>query len=147
MTLRELRQRRERAEDWIVYASWTAIGVSVVWGLLVLTRLVEGPDGPQVAALLLPPIVAQGLVGYKLRRRSRWAAWVLMTSYGLTLLVGAFSSHPWSGILWKLLIGVVYVRGFLATCDYHELSASIQKLVEGGAGNAPSFGEPSTSAT
>ena len=131
--LRTLRQRRERAQDWINYASWAAIGTAIAGSVLVLVFIADDPNGATEALPVLSTLWAQGLVGYKLRERSQWAAWGLMATYLASLAASVLVFSIWSGILGKLLIGFVYVRGWLATLDYEELNKQIAaRAVTGG---------------
>jgi hypothetical protein len=40
-TLRELRQKRERSEDWIGYAGWTAIGTAALSGTIIIALALD----------------------------------------------------------------------------------------------------------
>ncbi len=126
--LRTLRQRRERAQDWINYASWAAVGTAVIGSLLVLVIIADDPNGITEGLPVLSTLVAQGLVGYKLRERSQWAAWGLMATYLASLATSVLVYSIWSGIVGKVAIGYVYVRGWLATLDYEELDKQIAAL-------------------
>ena len=126
-SLRDLRQRREAADDWITYASWTAIGTAGLGALLVLTVWLDDFGGPTEAAPIFTSLVAQALVGYKLRaRRSQWAAWGLMATYVASAVLSSIQLGLLSGLLAKLLIGYVYMRGFLAAIAYEDLTKKIE---------------------
>jgi hypothetical protein len=125
-SLRELRRRREVADDWITYASWTAIGTAVLGILFVLTIWLEDFGGTVDAVPILSTLVAQALVGYKLRdHRSHWAAWGLMATYLASAVISSIQVGLLSGLLVKLAIGYVYIRGFLAAIDYDDLTNKI----------------------
>ena len=127
-SLRSLRQRRERAADWIHYASWTAIGTAVLSSVFILVVVVDEAGSFNEAAPLLSTLVGQGLVGYKLGQRSQWAAWGLMVTFAGSAVLSSMRYGIWSGILVKLAVGFVYVRGWLATLDYEEVSKQIAAL-------------------
>jgi len=126
--LRTLRQRREKAEDWINYASWTAIGSAVLTGVIILAIVVDEPGALRDAVPLLSTLFGQAAVGYKLRERSQWAAWGLMVTYAAGFALSAVEYGLLTGIIGKLAIGYVYVRGWLATLDYPELCKEIAAL-------------------
>ena len=52
-SLRELRQRRERADDWIVYASWTAIGIATLGCLIAVMGLLDTDEIEPLGAIVL----------------------------------------------------------------------------------------------
>ena len=127
--LRSLRNRRERAEDWITYASWTAIGTAVFVGILYVTVWLGDLSGGVEIVSVFSTLIAQGLFGYKLRlSRSQFAAWGLMAAYLAGIAVTFVNGTIWSGILVKAAIAYVYIRGFLATLDYEELTTQIHQL-------------------
>ena len=135
--LRTLRQRRERAQDWINYARWAAIGTAVVGSVLVLVMVADDPSRATEGLPVLSTLVAQGVVGYKLRERSQWAGWGLMATYVASIAASVLVYSIWSGILGKLAIGFVYVRGWLATLDYEELDKQIAAM----SATAPTTGD------
>jgi hypothetical protein len=124
-SLRELRQRRERADDWIGYASWAAIGAAALGFLLVLGIALDDFGGIPQALPILSTLAGQAATGYKLRQRSQWAAWGLMAMYAASFALSALAQGILSGLLLKLAIGFVYVKGFLVTLDYEELTQQI----------------------
>ena len=124
-SLQGLRDRRRRADDWINRASWTAIATAVLGGLGVLVAITVDPGSLEEGLALFPTLVAQGLVGYQLREHRMWPAWGLMASYLASLAVTTFVYGIWSGIVLKVLIGYVYVRGFIATVYYKDLTEQI----------------------
>ena len=126
--LRTLRQRREKAEDWINYASWTAIGSAVLTAVIILAIVADEPGALRDAVPLLSTLFGQAAVGYKLRERSQWAAWGLMVTYAAGFALSAVEYGLLTGIIGKLAIGYVYVRGWLATLDYPELCKEIAAL-------------------
>ncbi len=133
-SLRELRNRRERAVDWITYTSWTAIGTAVL-SLAILVTLLVGDRPPSsrqeiaLAVSLASALVVQIFVGWDLgQRRGQWNSWVLMTLYGLTLVIGVLRDGNFGNIVMRVLVGAVYVRGFMATVEYPELTAAIDKV-------------------
>ncbi len=133
--LRTLRQRRERAQDWINYARWTSIGTAIVGSVLVFVLLAYDPSRAPERLPVLSTLVAQGVVGYKLRERSQWAAWGLMATYVASIATSVLVYSIWSGILGKLAIGFVYARGWLATLEYEDLNKQIAAL------SAPTTGD------
>ena len=125
-SLRELRRRRETADDWITYASWTAIGTAGFGVLVTLTLWLDDFGGVPQTLPILTTFVAQALVGYKMRdHRSQWAAWGLMATYLTSAVLSSIQVGILSGLLVKLVIGYVYVRGFLAAIDYEDLTGKI----------------------
>ncbi len=125
-SIRELRQLRTNADDWITYASWTAVGTAVIMATLTLTAWLSPAErDPVVLASLMSGYVGQGAFGLKLRQRRVWTAWALMVAYGITFVAGVIENGFLSGLLLKGLIGYVYVRGFIATDAYDELSKQI----------------------
>jgi len=125
-TLRELRQKRERAEDWIGYAGWTAIGTAVLSGTIIIAPALNHPAESPARLPLLTTVLGPPLVGYKLaRERSQWAAWGLMAMSIASFVLDAMARGVLSGIVWKVIIGYVYVRGFLGALDYHEVGKEI----------------------
>src|SRR6266581_5275921 len=131
-----LRDRRRRAEEWIEYASWTAIGTAALGSVFVLAAGLSDLSFISEALPLLSTLFAQGVVGYKLRERSQWAAWGLMAMYAASFAVSILVYGAWSGILFKLAIGYMYVRGWLATLDYEDLSKQIAQATSAPAGDA-----------
>ncbi len=126
--LRTLRQRRERAQDWINYASWTAMGTAALGSLVILAFIIEDPTITTSVTPVLSTLFAKGLIGYKLRERSQWAAWGLMVTYFAAIATSLLVFSIWSGIVGKVVIGLVYVRGWLGTMDYVELNKQIAAL-------------------
>src|SRR5262245_34638037 len=115
-TLRELREKRERSTDWIGYAGWTAIGTAVLGGVLTIAPALDHPAQFSTRLPLLTTVLGQALVGYKLlRERSQWAAWGLIAISVVSFVLDAMARGLLSGIIWKVVVGYVYVRGFLAT--------------------------------
>ena len=125
LSLQGLRDRRRRAEDWINRAGWTAIATAVLGGLGVLVAMLADPETLEGGLALFPTLVAQGLVGYQLREHRMWPAWGLMASYLASFAVTTFVYGMWSGVLLKVIIGYVYVRGFIAAVDYKDLTEQI----------------------
>src|SRR5258706_13779802 len=124
-SIQVLRNRRRRAEDWVDRASWTAIGTAVLGSVFVLALGLSDLAFMSQAVPLFSSFFAQGLIGYKLRERSQWAAWGLMASYIASFTVTIVVYGVWSGILVKAAVGYMYVRGWLATLDYDELTKQI----------------------
>ncbi len=124
-SIQVLRNRRRRAEDWVDRASWTAIGTAVLGSVFVLALGLSDLAFMSQAVPLFSSFFAQGLIGYKLRERSQWAAWGLMASYIASFTVTIVVYGVWSGILVKAAVGYMYVRGWLATLDYEELTKQI----------------------
>src|SRR5262245_60376265 len=87
--LRTLRERRDRAEDWISYASWTAIGTAALSALLIVVIVADEPAALGQAVPLLSTLAGQAAVGHKLRERSQWAAWGLMATYAAGFALSA----------------------------------------------------------
>jgi len=79
------------------------------------------------AVPMLSTFFAQGLIGYKLKERSQWAAWGLMASYVASFAVTLLVYGVWSGMFLKIVVGVVYVRGWLGTIDYEDLTKQINE--------------------
>ena len=126
-TLRELRQKRERSEDWIGYAGWTAIGTAALSGTIIIAPALDHPEEFPARLPLLTTVLGQALVGYKLvRERSQWAAWGLMAMSLASFVLDAVARGLLQGIVWKVIIGYVYIRGFLAALDYHEVGKEIE---------------------
>jgi len=126
--LRTLRQRRERAEDWINYASWTAMGTAALTAVIILAIVTDEPGALRDAVPLLSTLFGQAAVGYKLRERSQWAAWCLLATYAVGFALSALAYGVLTGFIGKAAIGYVYVRGWLATLDYPELCKEIAAL-------------------
>jgi hypothetical protein len=126
--LRTLRERRERDEDWIRYSSWTAIGTSVIASLFIVGITVDEPGALAQAAPLLSMQFGHAAVGYKLLSRSQWAAWGLLATYAVSCTLTAMRYGFFTGIVGKLVLTYVYVRGWLATLDYPEVCQEIAAL-------------------
>jgi hypothetical protein len=108
------------------YAGWTAIGTALLSGVMLLGAASTG----QLPLLWLLSVylllVVQIIVGWQLRTAgSEWNAWALMTVYALQLVISIVRDGNWSGIVVRLLIGAVYVRGYMAVVDYRELTTAI----------------------
>jgi hypothetical protein len=134
--LQRLRDRRRRADEWIDYARWTAIGTAAFGTVLVL---LVGLTDLSIISQVVPVIsslVAQGLVGSKLKDRSQWAAWGLMATYIASFAVTVIVYGVWSGVLVKAAIGYVYTRGWLATLDYEDLTTQITNATAAQSGDA-----------
>ena len=135
-SLQSLRDRRRRAEDWIERASWTAIGTAVLGSLFVLLIGLSDLTFMSEALPLFSTFFAQGVIGYKLRERSQWAAWGLMATYAASFAVTIVIYGAWPGMILKIAIGYVYVRGWLATLDHEELTKQIAAATSGSSGEA-----------
>jgi hypothetical protein len=122
-----LRNRRRQAEEWIERASWTAIGTAGLGFILGLLVGLSDLAFLSQALPLLSTFFAQGVIGYQLQQRSQWAAWGLMATYAGSFVLTVLIYGVWSGIIIKLVIGYVYVRGWLATLDYEELTRQINE--------------------
>jgi hypothetical protein len=102
------------------------MGTAGLGAVLVLTVWVDDFGGATEAIPILSSLFAQALVGYKLRdRRSQWAAWGLMATYLASAVISSIQIGLLSGLLVKLVVGYVYVRGFLAAIDYADLTTKI----------------------
>lgn len=135
-SIQTLRDRRRRAEDRIAYASWTAMAAGAVGSVLVLVAGLSDLSFMSEALPLLSALVGQIFVGYKLRERSQWAAWGLMATYVASFAVSIIVYGIWSGVVVKLVIGYVYVRGWLGTLDYEELTQQIAEATHATTGDA-----------
>jgi hypothetical protein len=124
-SIQSLRDKRRRAEDWIDYASWTAIVTAIGGSALVLAIGLGDLSSMSAVVPVLSTFFAQGIVGYKMRERSQWAAWALMASYIASFVATILLYGTFSGLLVKLIIGFVYVRGWLGAIDYAELTKQI----------------------
>jgi hypothetical protein len=99
-------------------------------GCLVLLFLGDREERSWAAGLLSAYLV-QGWVGYRLvPDRSQWNAWALMTCYGLNLVISIVRDGSYSGLLLRVLIGVIYVRGFMATIEHAEVTRAIASHTE-----------------
>jgi hypothetical protein len=124
--LRDLRQRRERAGDWMAYAGWTAMGTAALALSMILVAVLQDPSSLLSSLPLLSAAIVQGLVGWQLSTaRNEWNAWALMTLYALTFVIAVVRDGIWSNLPFRLVVGAVYIKGFLATVEYHELAAAI----------------------
>jgi len=122
-----LRNRRRRAEGWIEQASWTAMITAAVGSILVLGIGLSDLSIMSEVLPMLSTLFAQGLIGYKLKERSQWAAWGLMASYVASFTATLLVYGVWSGLFLKIAVGVVYVRGWLGTIDYEDLTKQINE--------------------
>lgn len=126
-SLRGMRQQRERLVSRIELASWCAMGGAALGLLLILwvaaaTRQLTAP----VVLSTVTSTVSLGLVGYKLQiSRSRYVAWGLMAAYLCSAVTTAVAFGLWSGIVMKVILLTIYVRGFFAACDYYDLGVAI----------------------
>jgi len=136
LSIQTLRNRRRRAEDWIDYASWTAIATGVLGSGFILGIGLNELSFISEAVPLLASLAGQVLAGYKLRERDQWAGWGLMATYIASFAVSILVYGVWRGILVKLIIGLVYVRGWLGTLDYAELSKQIDEANSATSGDA-----------
>jgi len=136
LSIQTLRNRRRRAEDWIDYASWTAIATGVLGSGFILAIGLSELSFISEAVPLLASLAGQVLAGYKLRERDQWAGWGLMATYIASFAVSILVYGVWRGILFKLIIGFVYVRGWLGTLDYAELSKQIDEANSATSGDA-----------
>jgi len=136
LSIQTLRNRRRRAEDWIDYASWTAIATGVLGSGFILAIGLNELSFISEAVPLLASLAGQVLAGYKLRERDQWAGWGLMATYIASFAVSILVYGVWRGILVKLIIGLVYVRVWLGTLDYAELSKQIDEANSATSGDA-----------
>jgi len=136
LSIQILRNRRRRAEDWIDYASWTAIATGVLGSGFILAIGLNELSFISEAVPLLASLAGQVLAGYKLRERDQWAGWGLMATYIASFAVSILVYGVWRGILVKLIIGLVYVRGWLGTLDYAELTKQIDEANRATTGDA-----------
>ena len=125
MDSRALRQRRERADDWITYASWTAIGTAILATVILVIAVLQNPSDLAEASAILPGLVAQALFGAKVRQRSFWAAAGLMTSYLYSAVIHSIAFGWYVGLIPKIIVAAVYIRGFLAVDAYIEADKAI----------------------
>ncbi len=88
----------------------------------------DEPGGLAGIVPFLPTLAGQAAVGYKLRERSQWAGWGLMVMYVANAVLSSIKYGVLSGIVLKIALGYVYVRGWLATLDYEEISKKIAAL-------------------
>ncbi len=110
---------------------------AVLGSLLVLTIGLSDLSIMSEVIPLLSTLFAQGVIGYKLKERSQWAAWGLMASYIASFAVTLLVYGVWSGLLVKIVVGFVYVRGWLGTIDYDDLTKQINEAnASVGAGDA-----------
>ena len=126
-SIQVLRERRRRAEDWIEYAAWTAMVTGVLGSIAVVVIAFVNHSAISQVVPVLSTLIAQAIVGYNLKDRSTWAAWALMVSYLASVALTLFVYGVWSGLLLKLAIGFIYVRGWLGTIDYDELTKQINE--------------------
>src|SRR2546423_3867018 len=100
-SLQTLRNRRARAENWISAATWTAMGTAALGALIVIAFAASDTSLIGDLLPLFAALVAQALVGYKLREHSEWAAWGLMATYAASFAASLLVYGVWSGILFK----------------------------------------------
>lgn len=131
-SLRELHRRRERADDWITYASWTAFGTAGLILSAMVVWVLEGTTTIAEAAALLPGVVGQVVFGIRVRERSFWAAAGLMTMYLYSAVLSSIFYGLLSGLLIKILVATVYIRGFLAVDTWIETDKLIRSSTTSG---------------
>ncbi len=124
-SLRELRQKREKADDWITYASWTAFGTAGFAMSAIVVWLLQGSTTIAEAAALIPGLIGQVIFGIRVRQRSFWAAAGLMTAYLYSAVVSSIAYRILTGLLIKVLLAAVYIRGFVAVDAYIEADKAI----------------------
>jgi len=100
-------------------------GPAVAGSLLVLSIGLSDLSVMSEMVPVLSTLFTHGIIGYKLKDRSQWAAWALMVSYVASFAVTLLVYGAWSGLWFKIAIGFVYVRGWLGAIDYHELTKQI----------------------
>jgi hypothetical protein len=136
--VRALRQRRERADDWITYTSWTAIGTAILAAVVLAIAVLQDPSDLAEAGAILPGLVAQALFGLKVRQRSLWAAAGLMTSYLYSAVVHSITFGWFVALIPKLIVAAIYIRGFLAVDAYIETDKAITAAAASAAALRPS---------
>jgi len=110
----------------MAYAGWMAMGTAALAATVGIVAALEGPEGRPWLLPVLSAAVVQALVGWQLSTaRNEWNAWALMTLYSLGLVIGVLRDGIWTNLIWRVVVGAVYVRGFMATVEYHELTAAI----------------------
>ena len=121
-----LRREREQARQWLTLTCWTAVVTAVFSAAWILLLVLSAPGTLSVGAVtsLLSTALAQGGVGFEVRRGSRWAAWLLLTSYALAVVTSWLTGAWLGGFLPRLVIGGIYVRGFLAADRLYELTTA-----------------------
>jgi hypothetical protein len=123
--LRDLRQRREKEQDWLNYASWIAIGSAAISGVWLILLALEVENGLQLVMPLVGTTVAQGIVGFKVRNPFSYAAWGLFGFFALGVAYSYFIGTFTYGIVWKSFVGFMYVRAIVATINYRDLTDAI----------------------
>lgn len=101
---------------------------------MVLLWILDGSAAIAEAGIILPAIVGQIVFGIKFRQRSFWAAAGVMTMYLYGAVWTSITYGFLSGILLKIIIATVYVRGFLAVDTYLETDKAIRAMTSSSAG-------------
>ena len=125
-SLRTLRQRRDRARDLMSYAGWTAMAVGLWDGVLAVTWLLQGNVGASTLLGMATTGAILGVFGWRLTEGGlEWDAIVVLVAYLVDAFGPVLLARDFSGIVWKVVLAGFFVRGLMATVDYHELAEQV----------------------
>lgn len=127
--LRDLRQKQERAHDWVIYASWVAMGYAAISVIVMFTAPLDLGQVRQVSLVYLASAALQGALGYLMRGASLYAAWGLLAVFLLEVAYSVATDTPHFDIMWLIAIGFMYLRGAFAAVVYHDQADLIAQRV------------------
>jgi hypothetical protein len=123
----------------MAYGGWGAIALAALGFAVTLTTILSGGYPPALALALTGGYLVLGVVGWQLgRARHEWNAWVLMALSVLDIIFPLLRDESITGLLWKVAAAVLFVRGYMAIVEYHELGAAIRERERVQESSAPS---------
>ena len=120
----ELIKRRDCAADWVLYARYAAGFIAAVGCIFAGSEKSGAKHVPIVIPLVLYLAIASA--ASLLRPKRIWAAWLLIVLLALTFVLSAVRGTLLSGILPRLIVVGVCIKGALAVFEYGKLERLIE---------------------
>ena len=122
----ELQRKRDDAADWVLYARWTGIGAALIAIIYVLR--VYGLTGLQTYLPILSLYALQGLLSLFLVPGERgWVARGLGSVAVAAIAIGILLHGPTGGILARVAVAFVCIRGAVASIRYGDYERRIKQ--------------------
>lgn len=111
----------------MTYAGWAAMAVGA-WDLILAgTWAMEGLAGRDTLIGMAGLGLALAVFGWRLQAEgNEWNAIVVLALYAVDALAPVVLQRDFGGIVWKVVMTGFFIRGLMATVDYHELSEQIE---------------------
>ena len=125
--LRDLRQQQERAQDWLIYTSWVAMVYAAVNAIATFTSPLDADGFGTRSIVFLGSALLQGVLGFWIRSASMYAAWGLVIIYAMEVSYAVSTVGLRFGAIWAGAVGLMYIRGAVASVSYHDLEDTIKQ--------------------